>query len=122
MLEAGADRRALAPVLRVAEHAHGAVAELAEHVAGAVVAAVVDDDDLAVERELDRAHAAHDLHDRVALVEDGHDHRELADTGPRSRRQCPPSLTLPPVPVVRAGETFAEVDLGAPAEHLAWRA
>src|SRR5256714_3316778 len=30
----------------------------------------------------------------------------------------PPSLTLSPEPLVGAGETFAEVDLGAPAEHL----
>src|SRR5690242_10954131 len=30
----------------------------------------------------------------------------------------PPSLTLSPEPLVGAGETFAEVDLGTPAEHL----
>src|SRR2546421_1184650 len=30
----------------------------------------------------------------------------------------PSSLTLSPEPLVGAGETFAEVDLGAPAEHL----
>src|SRR6266516_1931010 len=30
----------------------------------------------------------------------------------------PPSLTLSPEPLVGAGETFAEVDLGAPAEHV----
>src|SRR5215510_3322249 len=30
----------------------------------------------------------------------------------------PPSLTLPPEPFVGAGETFAEVDLGTPAEDL----
>ena len=44
---------------------------------GAVVAAVVDDDELAVERQLDRAHPAQDLDHRVALVVHGHDHREL---------------------------------------------
>src|SRR6266508_2868321 len=30
----------------------------------------------------------------------------------------PTSLTLPPEPLVGAGETFAEVDLGMPAEHV----
>src|SRR4030095_9279548 len=30
----------------------------------------------------------------------------------------PPSLTLTPEPLVGAGETFAEVDLGAPAEDF----
>ena len=48
--ETGADGRALAPVGLVHDDAHGAVGELAEHVAGAVGAAVVDDDDLEVDR------------------------------------------------------------------------
>ncbi len=84
------------------DDAHRAVAELAEHVAGAVGAAVVDDDDLALERELDGAHAAHDLDDRVALVVHGHDHRQLAEL--RVRQAASPIL---PVPVVGAGEALA---------------
>ena len=86
-----------------------------EHLAGAVGAAVVDDDDLALDGQLDRAHAPHDLDDRVALVVDGHDDRQLPVLAPSSLRLLSP---LPPVPVVRAGETFAEVDLRLPAEHL----
>ena len=79
VLEPAADRGALAPVALVGDDAHGAVGELAQHVAGAVGAAVVDDEDLELERQLDRAHATHDLHHRVALVEHGHDHRELPE-------------------------------------------
>ena len=76
--------RTAAPLPRlslVQDDAHGAVAELAQHVAGAVGAAVVDHDDLALDAvgELDRAHAPQrSRRTRVALVEDGHDHRELA--------------------------------------------
>ena len=67
------------PRLRlVGDDPHRAVAELAQHVAGAVGAAVVDDHDLEVDRQVDRAHAAHDLDDGVALVEHRHDHRQLA--------------------------------------------
>ena len=78
VLEAAADGRALAPVHVVGDDAHGAVGELAQHVARAVGAAVVDDHDLEVDGQLDLAHAAHDLHHGVALVEHGDDHRQLA--------------------------------------------
>ena len=64
MLEPGADRRALPRFVGVHDDPHRAVAELAQHVAGAVGAAVVDDDDLALDLgQLDRAHAPHDLDD-----------------------------------------------------------
>ena len=77
VLEAGADRGALPAVLGVRDDLDGAVAELGEHGVGAVVAAVVHDDELAVERQLDDPHAAQDLDDGVALVVHGHDDREL---------------------------------------------
>ena len=85
--EPGAHRGALPAIAFVHEDANRAVAELAQHVAGAVGAAVVDDDDLALDAvgELDRAHAPHHLHHGVALVVDGHDDRELADL---RRRAC----------------------------------
>ena len=47
--------------------------------------------DLEVERKLDRAHAAHDLHHRVALVVDGHDDRQLRVLLPRLQ-VVPPAL------------------------------
>jgi hypothetical protein len=78
VLEATADGGALASVGVVDDHADGAVGELAQHVARAVAAAVVDDDDLEVDRQIDHPHAPHDLGHRVALVEHGHDHRQLA--------------------------------------------
>ena len=62
------------------DHAHRAVGELAEHVARPVGAAVVDEHDLALDRELDGAHPPHDLHHGVALVVDGDDDRELGNT------------------------------------------
>ena len=49
VLEAGADRRALATVPLVGDHPHRAVAELPQYVAGAVGAAVVDDQNLALD-------------------------------------------------------------------------
>ena len=67
-------------------------------------------------RELDRAHAAHDLDHGVALVVDRHDHRELPELVPRAFSSC--HALAPPVPVVRAGETFAELDRRLPAEEL----
>ena len=114
--------RTAAPLPRftlVQHDAHGAVAELAQHVAGAVVAAVVDDDDLALDAvgKLDRAHAPQDLDDGVALVEDRHDDRELAELrrGVRSRSATGALLQ---VPGVRALEPFAQLDLRLPAEQL----
>ena len=66
-------------------------------------------------RQLDRAHAAHDLDHRVALVEDRHDHRELpvASAVRAVRHGCCHALA-PPVPLVGAGETLAELDRRAP--------
>ena len=77
--EAGADRGALAPVLSACVTIFVVLSpQLREHLPRAVVAAVVDDDELAVDGQVDRTHAPQDLDDRVALVEDRHDHRELA--------------------------------------------
>ena len=70
------------PRLRVVhDDAHRAVAELAQHVAGAVGAAVVDDDDLAVEPSgSSTARMRRTISTtRVALVETGTIDRELAE-------------------------------------------
>ena len=82
-LEAGADRSPLAPVLGMRDDADGAVAQLRQDGAGPVVAAVVDDDDLAFDGQLHRPHPAHDLRDSAALVEDGDDDRQRAEPGVR---------------------------------------
>ena len=55
VLERRADRRALPEVVRVQHDTHRAVAELAQDAACPIVAPVVDDDDLAFQRELDGA-------------------------------------------------------------------
>ena len=82
-----------------------------EHLARAVGAAVVDEHDLAVDRKLDRAHPPHDLHDRVALVVDGDDDRELRGTASLAVRL---RVTGPSGTTRGAGETFAEIDPRAP--------
>ena len=114
VLEPGADRRALALVALVRDTRTVLSRAGASTSLGAVGAPVVDDHDLEVDRQLDRAHPAHDLDHGVALVVDRHDHREL----PEPCRVVQLAATVPPVPVVGAGETLAELDLRMPAEHL----
>src|SRR5207253_10214347 len=62
----------------------GAVAQLRQDGTGPVVAAVVDDDDLAFDGQLHRPHPAYDLRDGAALVEDRDDDRQRAEPGFRS--------------------------------------
>ena len=77
LFEPGADRGSLALVLLVVDDADRAVGELAEHLPRAVGAAVVDEHELAFQRDVDGAHAPHDLDDGVAFVVDRHDDRQL---------------------------------------------
>src|SRR5262249_41436027 len=78
---------------------------LLENIAGAVAAAVVDHDDLAFDAigKFDGTHPPQNLRERVALVEDGNDHRDLAKVrrghglAPRgSCRGCAPDLRASP--------------------------
>ena len=79
--DGGADRRALALVLRLEDRLQPIVVvvrglgdELANHVRRAVARAVVDDDDLLADRH--RTHVLQDAPQRPALVEHRHDDRE----------------------------------------------
>ena len=70
--------RALALIERLQQHAHAARAvHRGENVARAVLRAVVDDQDLAIEAaEVDSLHPSHDLLNRRALVVAGNDDRQ----------------------------------------------
>ena len=108
VLEAGRERRRLAEVAAEVDHDHVAVAvrQLVEVRARPVAAAVVDEDDLVVVERVHRTAGRADLgvqrRQRLDLVEDRHEHRELgsigaepktvhrtADTGMRAGFQAP---------------------------------
>ena len=82
------DGRPLAPVAVLEEHADAIVplGQLGEDLARAVLAAVVDGDELDLQTQVAHGtlqHLGHDGPQRASLVVHGHQHAELAETGGR---------------------------------------